>query len=114
MKRAILPCQLIAAFISVVALHATIATHCVAQYELNYGSEPTPYGDTPDSETYLGGDYSPPPTRTAPTFDARPERRAFENVNLAIELPGGPWRALVLPSKNTTAAILVVQQDPEI
>lgn len=114
MKRPILPCQLIAAFVSAVVLHGTTATLSVAQYELNYGSDPTTFGGAPATEAYLGGDYSPQATRPAPNFDARPERRAFENVNLTIELPGGPWRALVLPSKNTTAAIMAVQQDPEI
>lgn len=117
MKPDTLRCRLIAALVAAVVLQCVGTPSSWAQLDVRYESESTAFGETPESESNLSTQQQVAPQSSpygAPQYDGRPERRVFENINLAIELPGGPWRPLMLPSKPTTAGIMAIQQDPEI
>ncbi len=71
----------------------------------------------------LGADYygisegqSPGTQSTAPTYDQAPRRRIFENTNLTVDLPGGPWHEIASPiaTSATTSVVVVAQGDPDL
>jgi len=79
--------------------------------QITTAPEPVP-GEYDDSQTGAPWPYSYSPT--TPQYQRPVERRAFESINLAVQIPEGSWQEIPMPSRPNAAVVLLVQQRPEI